>query len=63
MSFSQVKFAIGPKGPSGIKGSSGYIGQDGYLENCGNTKISVFDKRYMDRINNNLDLAPPTIIN
>lgn len=62
MSFSKVKFAMGPKGPSGIKGSSGYIGQDGHLENCGNTNISVFDKRYIDNINNYLDLEPPTIV-
>lgn len=63
MSFSKVKYSVGPKGPSGIKGSYGYIGQDGNLENCGNAKISVFDKRHIDHINNDLDLKPPTIIN
>ena len=63
MSFSKIKFAVGNIGPRGIKGSMGYTGQDGHLENCGKTQVSVFDKRTIDRVNNNLDIIPPTIIN
>ena len=62
MSFSKVKFAVGPKGPRGIKGLSGYIGKDGNLSGCGRNKVSVYDARQLDRKLQELDLTPPTIV-
>lgn len=62
MSFSKVKFTIGPAGPQGNKGARGHNGDSGGLEVCGVKYQTVEEKKQWERSINYLDMKPPLII-
>ena len=63
MSFSKIKFQMGPTGPMGNKGRKGDIGAPGGLQICGNNYQTVEEKKAFEKSLNYLDLKAPLINN
>ena len=62
MSFSKIKFEVGPIGPQGNKGERGFDGASGGINTCDIKVINANDKKMFENSKNYLDLKPPLII-
>lgn len=61
MSFSKIKFQIGPQGPTGNKGLKGGKGVPGGIKPCGVKYQTVEEKKSFEKSLDYLDLKPPLI--